>query len=912
VFRLLPSIAAALLLLVLGAGAALADLAKLDPRARAALGLLRGGTTAEARKRAGAATHGEDRIDAFVVGPVSRVELEAAGAVVRTDLPGILTAYIPASAVEAVAGLAGVQRIQGAAPVELELDASLPTTGAHLLRGPAPGFPGLAGQGVLVGDVDSGVDFDHPDFKDAGGLTRLVGIWDQNDPAGPGPAPFGYGTEWSAAQIDGGLCTQTDSSGHGTHVLAIAGGDGSGTGGTVPAHTYVGIAPAADLIMVNTNFQTTAIVDGVAWIFDRATALGVPAVVNLSLGSHFGPHDGTSAFEAGLSALTGPGRIIVKSAGNERGQARHAEVFAAGAGTNATLSVTGGNVAGRAFAVDGYYEASENLAVQVTTPGGTILGPVPLGGIHAAYPGTSTVNGSVYLENGASLTATGDREVYLEVNVGAGQSANGTWTLRFLPVALGAANGEVDLWRFFNTTASASFVTGNQPTEELVSEPGNAAELITTAAYSSKRTWTDCNGLVRSFTGAPAVGALAPFSSPGPTRDGRPKPDLAAPGTAIGSATTFDVPPSCAPAGSLNLPDGMRHTINQGTSMAAPHATGAAALVLQKHGAVTPAFVKALLHGRAVRDAFTGPAWNRDWGHGKLFLGDLVDPAALVLTPNGGELYLIGQAVNLAWNAGDALGGVTGVDLELSRSGPGGPWETIALAQPNTGSYPWVASGTPTTQAILRVTASDAAGNTGSDVSDQVWTIEASVPAILAACEAASVEGGVEIRWQLGDRAAQGARVRIERADLAAGPYAGIAAERRSEGDVEIALDRTAEPGHTYFYRLVLDDATFGPIAVRTGALTTAFALAGIAPNPSSAGPVDIAFTVAREARVSLAVYDLRGRRIARLVDREFTPGRHSTRWDGTIDGARAPAGLYFVRFVSPAGERSARIVLSN
>lgn len=910
--RFVQRIVPAFLILCLGAGASFADLAKLDPRARAALGLLREGTSVEARKDRSAAINNEGMIDAFVVGPVSRFELEASGAIVRTALPGLFTAYIPASAIEAVAALGGVQKIQGAAPVELELDTSVPTTNAHLLRGAGPLFTGLNGQGILVGDVDSGIDFDHPDFKDAGGLTRLVNIWDQTNAAGPGPAPFAYGTEWSAAQINAALCTQVDLSGHGTHVMGIAGGDGSGTGGAVPPFTYVGMAPRADLVMVNTNFQTTGILDGVAYIFDHATTLGVPAVVNLSLGSHFGPHDGTSAFEAGLSALTGPGRIIVKSAGNERGQARHAEVFAAGAGTNATMSISGGTVVNRQFAIDGYYEASENLNVQITTPNGTVIGPIALGGINAAYPGTATANGRVYLENGAFLTATGDREVYIEVIVEGGNNANGTWTFRFIPVALGAANGEVDLWRFFNSTTTANFVTGNQSGEELVSEPGNAVELITTASWTSKRFWTDCNGFSLNFTGAVNPGLLSPFSSPGPTRDGRQKPDIAAPGSAIGSATSFDFIQTCAAGGSTNLGDGMQHTINQGTSMAAPHTTGAAALIMQKYGAVTPAFIKTFLNQRAIVDANTGAVWNKDFGNGKLFLGDMIDPEMAVLSPNGGEVYQVGQAVNLTWNATDALGGVTAVDLELSRTGPGGPWETIALGQPNTGSYgAWVATFPPTTQAILRATASDAAGNTGSDVSDQTWTIEAPVPAVMAFYEAESVEGGVELRWQVGDRGLEGGAVRVERAELIAGPYATIEAERRTSGEVEIAFDRTAEPGRTYFYNLVLDGTTFGPITVRTDGAFTEFALAGITPNPS-AGPVDIAFTVARDARVSMSIYDLRGRQVAKVVDSRFAPGRYTARWNREIDGARAGAGLYFVRFVSPAGQQNGRIVITN
>src|SRR5207245_2882962 len=129
-------------------------------------------------------------------------------------------------------------------------------------------------------------------------------------------------------QIDADLCNEIDETGHGTHVLGIAGGDGSQTGGSVPAFTYVGMAPKADLVMVKTNFYDSSILDGVKYCFDLATARGENAVVNLSLGTQFGPHDGTSDFESGLAMLTGLGRIITKSAGNDRGSARHAEVFA--------------------------------------------------------------------------------------------------------------------------------------------------------------------------------------------------------------------------------------------------------------------------------------------------------------------------------------------------------------------------------------------------------------------------------------------------------------------------------------------------------------------------------------------------------------------------------------------------------
>ncbi len=893
------------------AGTAFADLAKLDPRARVALSMLRDGVPIEAAKARGASIANQGTIDAFIVGPVSRHELEAAGAQVRTEVPGgIFTADIPLGAVEAVAALAGVRRIEGSAPIEFETDLSVPSTGANLLRGAGPAFTGLNGQGVLIGAVDTGIDFDHQDFKDAGGLTRLVSLWDQTNPAGPGPAPFGYGTEWSSAQIDGGACTEVDVDldGHGTMVMGIAGGDGSGTGGAIPPFTYVGMAPQARLCLVKGGGGNSAVLDAVKYVFDRATALGLPAVCNLSLGSLSGPRDGTSAFETGLSALSGPGRIIVVSAGNYRGQSLHAERFAAGAGTNATMQISG-SFGGRAVFINGYYEASESLSVQITTPQGTVLGPVPVGGTNAAFPGTATTSGRVFLENGVSLTATGDKQIFIIIQVESGQNMNGTWTFRFIPAALGAANGEVDLWRYFNSAGTtANFVVGNQPLEEMVTEPGNAPNVITVGAYSSKQFFVDCTGINQSLPGGSAAGTLAGFSSPGPTRDGRQKPDLSAPGTAIAAATSFDPVVTCGVGPSPKLADGMQHRVAQGTSLSAPHVTGAVALILQKYGALTtPEFVTAFLQNRARVDEFTGPAWNKDWGSGKLFLGDMIDPTVAVLAPNGGEVHSLGSVVNLLWNANDALGGVTAVDLELSRTGPAGPWESIATGVSNTGTFEWLASGPATSQAILRVRASDAAGNTGLDVSDQTWTLEPPVTAVLASCDAEWVDGVVELRWQLGNRNASGHAV-VERSQMIAGPYMPVTVERRTEGGLEIAVDRTTEPGLTYFYRLLLDGSPIGPITVRTDHAFTEFAIGRIAPNPSTKGPLDILFTVARDARVSLAVYDLRGRKVADLIDTRYAPGRYTARWDGS----RVASGLYFVRFVSPDGEKTARIILSH
>jgi len=904
-------------LLVCVAGQSFAQASKLDPRARIALSQLQSGEPLAQMLATSQAVNAAGELDVFIVGDVSRSALEAAGARVRSQAGRVFTAFVPADALSTVAALPNVARIEGAALCEPELDASVPATNASALRGAGPAFTGLNGEGVLVADVDTGVDYGHGDFKDAAGNTRLVNLWDQTDTGGPNPAGFAYGSEWTVADLNGGIAREVDTNGHGTHVLGTAGGDGSATGGIIPAYTYVGMAPRADLLMVKTTSYTTTILDGVNYVFQRATALGKNAAVNLSLGSQYGPHDGSSAFESGLNALCGPGRIISKSAGNDRGSNIHAMLYATGAGDSAKLNVTGGTTNGRLLAIDGYYGASDVISVTIRTPGNLFIGPIALGNANAAYPGATTgVNGRVYVENGLSLTSRGDREVYVELtSLGAGTGGiTGVWTFYFTPVSLGG-NARVDLWRYYVSTSLLGATFNFRNTNSyLVGEPGNADSVITTASWTSKRYWTDCFGNTLNYTGAVDPGNLSPFSSPGPTRDGRQKPDIAAPGSVIGSALTQDVNTACPSGYSAFLPDGQQHQVMQGTSMAAPHVAGAAALILQKYGAVSPSFVKAFLNSRAVVDGYTGTPWNADWGNGKLWLGDMLDPTVAVTYPNGGEALFSGGVATLTWNATDNVA-VTAVDLLLSRSGAAGPFTALATGVPNSGSHPWTVTLPASDDCRLKVVAHDAQGNSGSDLSDMAFAIlDVATPTLLSQFTVAPVVGGLELRWQFSEPGRLGA-VQVERSAGPDGPWAAVAVEPRVESGVNVAVDRSVESGSTYWYRLSATSGatrlTFGPIQATAGEVISDFALSRPAPNPTS-GATRVDFAIPRESQVTLALYDMQGRRVATLADGLVPAGRHQAVWSGTVGGRSAAAGIYFLRLQGPGVTFSRRLVVTH
>jgi len=911
-----------LVLLLVGAAAAQAQISKLDPTARIALVRLQKGESPEA---IGKAVSPVGELDVFIRGNVTREQLEAAGARVRSALPGgIFTAWIPQNRIDAVAGLAAVERIEGAQIAELNNDLGTATTNATLFRGPGPTFTGINGAGVIVGNVDTGIDYKHDNFKDAGGNSRVLKIWDQTNAAGPAPSGFAYGTEWNQASFNSLSSTAGDTNGHGSHTMGIAAGDGSavGTAGSAPAFTYAGMAPMADIIAVDASvsgsFSTTGLLDGINYIMQQATAFGKPAAVNVSVGGQFGPKDGTSTFEAAVDALCGPGKMVVFSAGNDRGVALHAEWK--NGNPPITMGISGSGTLARFAALNGYYESTEQMNVTITTPGSTVVGPITLGNTSGTYPGTPTGNGNVYIENGVSLTSTGDKEVYIELN-GTNTQLAGTWTITLTPVIVGPSNCELDLWRFNFSVSSCVFLAGNQPAEELINALATGYNTLAAGAWVTRQNWTDCraanwNDPNNATFGQPAPGNIANFSSPGPTRDGRIKPDVSGPGTAIISVRSTGTAMSPCTGVSLVVP-GQAHVVNQGTSMSAPFVTGAVALLFQKYGALTPAQVQNLIDTRAISDANVtafGAAPNKDFGWGKLNIGDMTDPSCTVTAPNGGESFVVGTGINLTWTASDPYVGVTGVDLEISRNN-GGSWSTIATNVPNTGTFAWTVTGPQTTTALFRATAKDAAGNAGVDASNAVWSITDPTGVVSAQFRAEPVDAGIRLVWEFADPSAF-SRVTVERAGASSGPWGAVNAETSLEGTANVALDRSVEAGHTYFYRLATVDqhgnaAIYGPLSATAGRPIVAFDLESISPNPSRSGAT-IEYTVPRPSEVSLVLYDLQGRAVATLASGPQPVGRFQVTWSGEVDNGPAPAGVYFLRLRSPEVTKTRRLVVAH
>ncbi len=188
---------------------------------------------------------------------------------------------------------------------------------------------GFKGSGALYGAIDTGIDWSHGDFKNADGTTRILYLWDQTDPTGPPPSGFTYGTEWTAAQINAGVCTETDNDpatwGHGTSTTACGAGNGLSTGGA-----YAGHAEEAGILLVKSDLSDAHIEDGLTYLWGRAQSLGKPLSINMSFGGGWGPHDGSDALSDWIDHTFGagdatPGLHLSAAAGNDAGNQQHAD-----------------------------------------------------------------------------------------------------------------------------------------------------------------------------------------------------------------------------------------------------------------------------------------------------------------------------------------------------------------------------------------------------------------------------------------------------------------------------------------------------------------------------------------------------------------------------------------------------------
>lgn len=490
--------------------------------------------------------------------------------------------------------------------------------------GLAPLTQPFNGNGILIGIIDSGTDFNHPDFKDINGHSRIKFLWDMTKPLSSNtPSMFGYGQEWNNTEIDAGQCTHTDLVyyGHGTNSSGIAAGNG------FSVNKYEGMAPNADLVVVAVDFNRPGhtIADAVQYIIHKADSLNMPCVINASLGDYYGSHDGTDLETQMINALIAntPGRAMVAAAGNGGASYFHLGYQVTPADTNFTWIRNNTNEINFSIFADTSQIKNVQYQIGVTNPALIDLANTSFRNYNFSL--NTLKKDTLFYQSqrigvilsSASINSFGVYELAITIKA---DSLNYNWAFTT------TGSGQFDSWNF-------DYVSNNLPStinypkithyklpdlqQTMVSGFQCSEEIITVANYTDRNRFIDVNNTIQTIN--ETSGQIHYTSSSGPTRDNRMKPDIAATGSNILTC----LPLSMLANYIVNFPDvvaqGGFHRTAGGTSAASPVVAGLVALYLERQPAATNQQIKQAIINCAYQDNYTGSMLpNTRWGYGKL------------------------------------------------------------------------------------------------------------------------------------------------------------------------------------------------------------------------------------------------------------------------------------------------------
>jgi hypothetical protein len=753
--------------------------------------------------------------------------VKAAGIQTNSDYEGWSTARVSYDQLIQLADLEGVSAVFQGDIYYPATDLAVAESGADLVHDGYLNNIAYDGSGAIVLIIDTGIDWTHLDFRDASDPTqsRILYIWDQTltatglegtpeDRDGTNFSGLNYGVEYTQADIndelDGSAASfvrTADTHSHGTLVASAAAGNGA----SLSNNKYKGMAPNADLVIVRAgvdSFSDSNLKNALTYAQKIATTTGKAVVANLSLGSHNNAHDGTSTLDDAVDAFvaSGNGRVAVVAAGNEGNDEIHVQGTVSASATE-TISFTVPAYTANSGANNDYFSfelwwgSNADIKAFVTSPNGQ------------KYQRTAdqessqgTTDGEIILYNKTDPDHdNSNRRIFFRVQDVNADSvpAPGTWTLA---LTNNAGTAQTYHGWLYTSTMGAS-VAGGDSTYTIAS-PGTATSAITVGGHTVRWRWYSSSGGTYSFTGDDKSDDIAYFSSIGPTRDERQKPDLSAAGRGVFAATSTDYTPITA----FEIVADKYH-LTQGTSIASPIVTGAVALLLDYNANLTAAQIKSLLTGNATADSYTGGVPNAEWGYGKLNIFESLAKAISASATVDHDIYVydtwtsnlsvgLGSGLKMSTRfspskSGDVTGalfhvgsdaGVSGnISFEVWSNSGGTPdsklGNTVTMAVSDIGLYSWnyvnlkasgvsVTSGSDyhlvclnTGSGTLRLMADDGSVdgrsyyNAGSSwsayydwrmrpvVSTNEETLDSSLPVELAFFNAATYRGQILLKW---------------------------------------------------------------------------------------------------------------------------------------------------------------------
>ena len=414
----------------------------------------------------------------------------------------------------------------------------------------------LSGRGVLVGIIDSGIDYTNPNFCNADGTTRIRALWDQSIQGKP-PAGYALGTEYTQEQINMALAQEgsieskkeivpsSDTSGHGTAVAGVAAGNGRGSEGM----RYRGVAYESELIVVKLGNartdgfpRTTELMQAVDYVIRKALEYRMPVAVNISFGNTYGSHDGTTLLERFIDAASDVWKnVICVGSGNEGNSAGH--TWGRMNEEEEAEVQLGVQMNEPALNLQIWKSYVDEIEISVVSPSGVHAGPFKeiLGAQRFVIGGTELL---VYYGEPKPFSVRQEifidflpRETYIE---------SGVWKILLEPQKI--TEGIYQMWLPSENVLNRGTAFLKPSAEMTLTIPSTASRVVTVAAYDAL-----------TFSYADFSGRGLTVYNTGEMQ----KPDLAAPGV------------------NVTAPSGTGYGKFSGTSFAVPFASGSAALMME-------------------------------------------------------------------------------------------------------------------------------------------------------------------------------------------------------------------------------------------------------------------------------------------------------------------------------------------
>ena len=587
---------------------------------------------------------GVQMVEGFVVlaDGADMTDVEFAGATVVNKAGNVIVVRMPIDAIEQISELESVERVEITQPVKLYNDVAREVTNVDAVHSGTGLTSSFTGKGVIVGIVDSGIDFNHIAFKDEDGNTRIVRAF-VYDEAG--------GRTYEDIET---ITTDKSEESHGTHTSGIAAGSIVGNG-------LQGMAPDADLYLcgLGNHIFDSEILNQVSSIVDYAKQQGKPVVVNLSLGHNTGPHDGTAAVSQGINNIAGEGAIVVVAAGNEGKKDLYVHKKFENASSKdvqcqtiidgspfygmiiesyypanyyTTINCYTGQSAQMQFVVVDTQNANavvcESELIDIDVNNYVSIGDLSFSDDLSKYFQLGQMEGTTQNYVSSALNGSNNKyETVLKLYMIPGTENNSQrylLALRFY----GTQGDELHMWSdaysIFIDNGDNAFTAGSPAGS--YNDLATGKNLISVGAYSTKLTWNsivDASGNTRmsKYDNEMAqVGTMADFSSYGVDPNGIWHPIIVAPGHGVESAFNrynFDeftylmrrITNEVEKDGEL-----YRYYINEGTSMACPVVTGIIATWLEYDPTLSPDDIKKIFEETAQKPEAYGTGIAEQWG----------------------------------------------------------------------------------------------------------------------------------------------------------------------------------------------------------------------------------------------------------------------------------------------------------